>query len=149
MLPFQMENGKPKPRWFSLIRYSLLIVETKVCRFSVCCPFANGLNGLAHLQYAFDIISVCRYFPFDILPRSAFNYFVFPFDIFFTIRRFFCRPFVTFDNFSGYVFYRRSFLLRRIVRESLLTVGEYHCVVKYGNLQNIRLNSIVWNALQC
>ncbi len=35
MLPFQTEkNGKP--RRFSFIRYRLLIVQTEVCRLSVC-----------------------------------------------------------------------------------------------------------------
>ncbi len=36
MLPFHMENGKKKPRHFSLIHYCLLIVQTEVCRLSVC-----------------------------------------------------------------------------------------------------------------
>jgi hypothetical protein len=96
------------------------------------CPARHLLLLTLHMSFH-------HYFPFD----------VFSFRYFFTIRRFFCRPFVTFDNFSGYVFYRRSFLLRRIVRESLLTVGAYHCVVKYRNSRNIRINSIVWKALQC
>jgi hypothetical protein len=51
MLPFQTK--KWKPRRFSFIRYRLLIMQTEVCRLSVCLrrknrsyPLANGLNGL-------------------------------------------------------------------------------------------------------
>jgi hypothetical protein len=43
---------KRKPRRFSLSRLLFAHRATEVCRLSICWgsyPFANGLNGLAHL----------------------------------------------------------------------------------------------------
>ncbi len=48
MMPFQMENGKLKPRRFSLICL-LFAHHTNESLSFVRYPFLNGLKGLAHL----------------------------------------------------------------------------------------------------
>jgi hypothetical protein len=70
MLPFQMENRSPGD--FPQSVYRLLIVHTEVI------PFANGLNGLAHLctildQYI-DPADISKIYIFIIQTRQTDSY---------------------------------------------------------------------------